>query len=85
VRIGGVAALAPQRDPEIVHRRADRARYGAQIAQRAARVCVNGINLADVEPVENAVPDHGLAAAAVLLGGLEEEDAVPAKLRVSAR
>ena len=77
VRHRAVAAKAAHMDRELVHRRHDRPRRGVEIPHRGAGRIVQRIDLTDAEAFDHALSDHGLGAAAMFLGRLEDQRDCP--------
>ena len=73
VRQRGVGAAAAHHDLELVVGREDGAHPHGEGALGQAREVVQAVDALDREALEQAVGDHHLAAALVLLGGLEDE------------
>ena len=72
-----MAALAFDRDRDLVGRRHQRTLAKAKGADWGARPIVHAIDLLDAELVEEPVIDHRHRARAAFLGGLEDDDGVP--------
>ena len=71
-----MAALAFDRDRDLVGRRHQRALAKAEGADRRARPIVHAVDLLDAELIHQPVIDHRHRARAALLGGLEDDDRV---------
>ena len=72
VRLGGVRAAALDVDIDAVGRRHHRTGPDGEFAERDAGEVVHPVDLLDAEPLHHAVLDHLAAAAAALLGRLED-------------
>ena len=71
-----VAALAFDRDRDLIGRRHHRALAEAEGADRRAGPVVHAVDLLDAELIHQSVVDHRHRARAALLGGLEDDDGV---------
>ena len=72
VRLRGVAAAAGDLDGEVVGGGEERAGADREVADRGAGHVVHAVDLLDAEALHQPVVDHLPAAAAALLGRLED-------------